>query len=251
MLVLTKFLYSWLLPPGILVAVLFLLWLYLKFKRAAGRKVVLVVGLALYALSLPSVSELLVRGLESRYPQPSAPAGDVLVFLGGGAVAGVPDVEGWDQLSSFSASRLLTVARLQKRLGLPVILSGGKVLPGDAEEAVVGQRVLVGLGVPAREIFVDARSRNTAENARYTKELCVQHGWTQPLLVTSALHLPRATAFFKRAGLNVTPYPCDYQVGNRRRFSLLSLAPRGECLADSSAALKEYLGLLAVKTGLQ
>ena len=62
MLVLTKFLYSWLLPPGILVAVLFLLWLYLKFKGAAGRKVVLVVGLALYALSLPSVSELLVHG---------------------------------------------------------------------------------------------------------------------------------------------------------------------------------------------
>ena len=70
-------------------------------------------------------------------------------------------------------------------------------------------------------------------------------------MVTSAIHLPRATAFFKRAGLNVTPYPCDYQAGTRRRFSLLSLSPRGECLADSSAALKEYLGLLAVKTGLQ
>jgi uncharacterized SAM-binding protein YcdF (DUF218 family) len=98
---------------------------------------------------------------------------------------------------------------------------------------------------------VDAGSRNTAENAQYTKKLCLQHGWKQPILVTSAVHLPRAAAFFKRAGLTVTPYPCDYQAGAARSFSLLSMAPRGDCLADASAALKEYLGLAALKLGLQ
>ena len=251
MLVLTKFLYYWLLPPGILVAVLFLLWLYLKFKHAGGRKVVLIVCVLLYAVSLPVVSELLLWGLERQYQQPSNPAGDVLVFLGGGAVAGVPDVAGRDQLSSISASRLLTVARLQKQTGLPVILSGGKVLPGDAAEALVARRALVSLGLPADQIVVDAGSRNTAENAQYTKKLCLQHGWKQPILVTSAVHLPRAAAFFKRAGLTVTPYPCDYQAGAARSFSLLSMAPRGDCLADASAALKEYLGLAALKLGLQ
>ena len=251
MLILTKFLYYWLLPPGLLVAVLFLLWLYLHCKRAHGARVVLAVCLVLYALSVQPVSELLVRGLEGQYAQPAKPAGDVLVFLGGGAVAGVADVSGQGQLSSVSASRLVTVARLQKVTGLPVILSGGKVLPGDAAEALVGKRVLVDLGVPADKIFVDARSRNTAENARYTKELCQQHGWGQPVLVTSALHLPRAVTFFRRAGLKVTPYPCDYQAGTRRNFSLLSLAPNANHLADASNALKEYVGIFAAKAGAQ
>jgi uncharacterized SAM-binding protein YcdF (DUF218 family) len=68
------------------------------------------------------------------------------------------------------------------------------------------------LGVPETAILLEERSRTTYENAVYTKRIL---GDASVLLVTSAGHLPRATALFRKQGLQVTPYPCGYTVRDR------------------------------------
>lgn len=241
----------WFLPPGLFIILLFLLWMYMRLKHLSGRKFVFFILLLLYILSIAPVSDVLVRGLERHFVPGAHPAGDVLVFLGGGAVTDVPDLGAVDQLSSVSASRLMTAARLQRLTGLALILSGGRIFTAGAEEAVVAKRVLMELGIPESKILVEAHSRNTAENAKYTRVLCGEKKWQQVILITSAMHMPRSVAFFERQGLKVVPYPCDYQVDGTIKLTALSFVPNAGSLSASSAALKEYLGMAAFLAGLQ
>ena len=60
--------------------------------------------------------------------------------------------------------------------------------------------MLLSLGVPENKIFMDDKSRNTAENAAFSKQICEHQGWTKPILVTSAFHMPRSVRFFTREG---------------------------------------------------
>ena len=98
-------------------------------------------------------------------------------------------------------------------------------------------------------IYTDEKSRNTAENAAFSKAICEANGWHRPIVVTSAFHMERAAYLFRREGLDVTPYPCDYHAGTG--VSLYSFVPQASVLADSCLAIKEYVGLAAFRAGLQ
>ncbi len=167
-----KWLYAWILPMG---------------------------GIVL-ALILEPVSNGLIHPLETAYDQPrgTAVAGDVIVLLGGGSRAGVPDFDGTGQVGSAAANRFLMALRLQKAKDLPILLSGGTILKGDANESAIEKRMLLSLGVPEDKIFMDDKSRNTAENAAFSKNICAKQGWSHPILVTSAFHMPRSVRFFQR-----------------------------------------------------
>ena len=161
----------------------------------------------------------------------------------------MPDVDGEGQLSGAAANRFLTALRLHRALGLPLLLSGGKVLPDDASESAVARRMLLSLGAAESMIYTDEESRNTAENAAFSKAICEANGWRRPIVVTSAFHMERAAYLFRREGLDITPYPCDYRAGTG--ISLYSFVPQASVLADSCLAIKEYVGLAAARAGLQ
>ncbi|MCD7873586.1 MAG: hypothetical protein LUH17_01015 [Acidaminococcaceae bacterium] len=133
MLYLQKFIAAWLLPPGCIIAVLVLLRCYCFVKRSRLRYVLTAVTLALYLLATLPVAGLLLQGLERQYVPPvsahSAGKVDAIVVFGGGAVSNVPDISGREALSAISMNRLITGLRLQKRLDVPIIISGGQVLP--------------------------------------------------------------------------------------------------------------------------
>ena len=80
------------------------------------------------------------------------------------------------------------------------------------------------------------------ENALYTAEILEAQGMGPVLLVTSALHMPRALATFRAAGVDAIPAATDFEVMPRPRV-LLDWLPDAEALAASTRALKEYLGL--------
>lgn len=107
MLYIVKWIYSWLLPLGGIVLALGLLAAYQRRRQSAGVKWLAAVVLVLYALSIAPVSNWLLRPLEQEYEQPAAQAldGDVIIMLGGGVLAGVPDVDGEGQLSGAAANR--------------------------------------------------------------------------------------------------------------------------------------------------
>ena len=253
MLYVIKWLYMWILPLGGVFLTLFAILIYMFRKRAAGRWALLVTVLCFYGLSIQPVSHLFVHPLETRYEQPPLDQldGDVIILLGGGSLAGVPDFDGTGQLGLAASHRFLTAVRIQKALHIPILLSGGVVFAGDANEAAIEKRMLLSLEVEEKDIISDEKSRNTAENARFARELCDALGWHPPSVVTSGFHLARAIGFFTREGMNVTPYPCDYRTTDTYRLSLFSFIPQSIVLFDSCLAIKEYVGMMAAKAGLQ
>jgi uncharacterized SAM-binding protein YcdF (DUF218 family) len=104
------------------------------------------------------------------------------------------------------------------------------------------RQFLTDLGVPPDAVWIENHSRSTHENALQTARLLEQHGLQQVLLVTSALHLPRALATFRAAGINALPAPTDFEVMPQPPH-LLRWLPDAQALADSTRALKEYWGL--------
>jgi len=115
--------------------------------------------------------------------------------------------------------------------------------------------VLELLGVPASAILQESRSRNTYENAVEARRLLEPAGANRILLVTSALHMPRAVASFRHQGFEVIPAPTDFwivteeaQTRAGRLFRLAtSVLPDAETLAYTTRALHEYFGIAMYK----
>ena len=146
-----------------------------------------------------------------------------------------------------AANRLLTAVRLQRQLGIPILLSGGQVYEDTGAEAKIARRILIDLGVPESKILVETRSINTTQNARYSAEILRAQGLTQPILVTSAFHMKRAVLNFKKQGIDVVPYPADYQVTHHPVFHYTKLRPQTEALLDNVTVLQETLRTLVTR----
>lgn len=129
MLYVHKFIAGWLLPPGGIIVMLFLLCCYCFKKRSRLRYPLTAVTVTLYLFSILPVAGMLMQGLEKQYVPPALEKitgkTDAVVVLGGGAVRDVPDISGREALSAVSMNRLITGLRLQKRLDIPIIISGG------------------------------------------------------------------------------------------------------------------------------
>jgi uncharacterized SAM-binding protein YcdF (DUF218 family) len=246
MFALKKTITPFILPPGIFILAIVLVALVMVYRKRWKLGLAnLIVGLMLWALSTVPVANFMIRGLESDFPIPSSPSGDVIILLGGGMVEGVPDLSGTTAPSLSTMGRIVTAVRLYQRLGLPIIVTGGR-MNDDADSAIatVAKRLLMDLGVPEKIIIVEDRARDTAQNARLTAAICRQLGFSKPILLTSAYHLKRARMAFDAAGMHVTPFPA-YFLGSRNiSYTWRHLLPRAGSLWTSTNALHEYLGIL-------
>lgn len=233
-----------LLPPGIFV----LLLLAICFRSLARKRwepglLAFLFAAALYTLSIDTVADRLLGGLEARYAIPAEPEGDVIVLLGGGVYGGAHDLTGIGFPSEEMLPRIVTAVRLQRRLGVPVVVSGGKVFDHSAAEAPVVGRVLADLGVPPGKIVLEGRSRDTSENARYTKGVLDAMGGRRPLLVTSAFHMRRSVLAFGKAGVPVTPIPSGFRTWTGKPTGWTDYMPSAAALLRSTISLREYLAL--------
>ena len=247
MMYILKFILLWLLPPGCIILLLAELTFYLFKRKAAGKFAAALITLLLYFASLMPTAQLLTHGLESRYTQQSAVKADVIAVLGGGAVSGVPDIEGEGALAAAGMNRLATGMRLQRMLGVPLIVSGGQVFK-DSGEAEIAKRVLISMGVKENMVYTDTKALNTRQNAQNIIVASKEKGWKRIIVVTSALHIPRAMQNFaavKDSDMEVTAYPCDYLSSGKIVISPFSFVPQAYALDLTAMALKEYLALAA------
>jgi uncharacterized SAM-binding protein YcdF (DUF218 family) len=205
-------------------------------------------ALTLYAVSTNAGSGLLIAPLESRYADinaGSAPQAEAIVLLGGGVIAAAGKHD--EPELAEAGDRVRKAAALYKGAKAPIILcSGGNIdfLAGAGEaEAVSASRILQSLGIPAAAILTEGASRNTHENAEFAWRILNARGVHRVLLVTSAMHMPRAAALFRHAGFTVIPAPGNHLGGWGEPSLLFSLLPDPQSVANSKAALKEYLGL--------
>ena len=246
MIYILKFGAAWILPPGIFILAMLGIAVYLWKKRHQHRAAGLLAALAcaLYLLSIGAVADRLMGTLERTYGVPAEAQGDVIVMLGGGAIADVQDMDGVGMLAQSPSSRLLTTLRLHRRYNLPILLSGGQVFSDTGSEAEIARRVLLSLGVPDEMIYIETRSLTTG---RYSAEILRREGFTQPILVTSAFHLPRAVLYFEREGFAVTPYPADFWVSGNPQLYLIKFAPNVNALYTNTYFLQEKLRIFVTR----
>ena len=252
MLIILKLLYAWLLPPGIFLLAILLAYFFCRKSKNAHW--LLYVFALIYLLSIPAVSDFIIKPLEYAYPQPAVSElkdTQAIVILAGGSYDGVPDFDGTGQNSESTTTRLAAGLRLHRVLHLPMVLSGGRLFDDAVTEASTEYRFLRACGVEERYLIKEDRSRNTAENAKFVKPIYQQQEFNKVILVTSAFHMPRSVALFHREGMQVIPYPTDYRTDKTLRFNAFAFTPSADCVYHNSLAMKEYLGLLAVKMSWQ
>jgi uncharacterized SAM-binding protein YcdF (DUF218 family) len=216
------------------------------------RRLSLLAALLLYLLSTDLVSGLLIAPLEDSSPplgradpatEPAAGDGaGLIVVLGGGSTRGSPEYGGRLALSDSGLRRAAYGAELHRRLGLPLLYTGGAPLegPGAESEASAAVAFWLAQGIAPGSISLEEESRDTAENASLSAGLA--GGW-RIILVTSAFHMPRSLLSFRRAGLDPVPAPTDYR-RDRGGLGWPDLLPRAGALETTSLALHEYVGLL-------
>jgi len=148
---------------------------------------------------------------------------DGIILLGGGGIGGLDAVSALSRdypkarviFSGFSATN-------------PFILKTFAQLGGD----------------PAR-VYIEPRPRTTSEDASYTAALLMPKPGQKWVLVTSAMHMPRAVGCFRIAGFQVDPYPVEFRTARSHPFA--RFAPGSEALSHLDAAAKEWIGLIAYR----
>jgi len=235
-------------PLGTAVVALLLAVLLWRVRAGLARGLVLFALVWLWLWSAPWVSDALRASLERRYPMHAAasmPDADAIVLLGGGIEPAAPP-QRLDVDVNFAGDRMIYAAALYHAGKAPrIIVSGGRLpwTPGAQTEADAMAALLQRLGVPDAAILREGRSRTTRENAAYTRTLLSELPVRRVLLVTSALHMPRAMANFATPGLEIVAAPTDIEVVDRAH-GVLDLLPDTRALDGSARAVKEYLGLL-------
>ena len=200
-----------------------------------------------YLISTGYIGGTILKYQEARYNPPENPSGDVIIMLGGGATLDTPDIDGLGNLGGNAANRLLTTARLQRQLNVPVILAGGQVFEDSGREAVIGKRMLLGLGIPEKMIIIEDSSLNTKQNAENVKKILEAKGFSSPILVTSAFHMERSVLNFSRIGVAVTPFPTDYMANRKSGVYFNNFVPSADGLRSVAIVLRERLGILALR----
>lgn len=249
--IIKKLITPFIMPPGCFAFLLLVTgWRFLIKKRFGPGLTNLMLGALLWAVSTAAVGDWAIQSLEQGLAIPSPLSGDVIVLLGGGTHADVPDLSGTGSPTGDMSARILTTVRAQKMLNVPIIVSGGSSNPDLPPEAPVVARILTDLGVPREQIIQEIRSRDTAENARETLVICRERGFTSPLLVTSAYHMKRSTLSFEKAGLATTALPAQFLTSETRVPNWRHYLPCIGGLNNSYRALHEYLGILFYRLSL-
>lgn len=245
MLAVKKLITAFLIPPGLIIIILMILALWqVRSRRWKQGGAVFLAAVLLWLSAMAPVADLLMGGLERDFPIPSKPSGDVIILLGGGVRQDVADLTGKGSPSSDMLARVVTAVRLQKRLHLPILISGGALFEQKTPEAAIVKRFLVDLGVPDEQVLMEDRSRDTVENAIFSSRICAEHGFKRPLLVTSAYHMRRSVVAFGKQGMAVQPVPAAFQVEPGKKSHWLRYMPSADNLLQTATAFKEHIGLL-------
>ena len=126
-----------------------------------------------------------------------------------------------------------------------ILFSGGSgaLVYDEGSEAPFALRQLEDFGIAPSRIILEDRSRNTVENAVYSKQVANPQPGQRWLLVTSAYHLPRAVGVFRKFGFPVEPYPVDWRTRGPAD-AWRPFATVGDGLRRLDTAVREWAGLL-------
>lgn len=216
-----------------------------------GRKLLIASVVLLAVCGFSPLGSWLLYPLESRFPAWDAAKGapDGIVVLGG-AIDTDPSAVHGIAVFGASADRIIAAAALAHRFpNARILYSGGNanlVSDDTVKEADYATAVFEGLGISRDRVMLERLSRNTFENAEFSKALAAPKSGERWLLLTSAFHMPRSVGIFRKVGFAVEPYPADWRLAGAAdlwTFPIFST----EGLSHTDVALREWMGLLAYR----
>ena len=214
-------------------------------RRRAAPWVAGAAALVLYGFSIDPVANGLARFAEAPARRTIRPdlVYDAAIVLGGGIDAEASSLSGETELGPAGDRLVAGYDLFRSGRARYLLLSAGGPDPSGKVEADWGSALYRRLGVPDDRVVLERVSRNTRENAEESALIVRARGWKSLLLVTSAMHAPRALASFQAAGLFPDLLPVDVR-GNDRPGSWL---PRSAALDRSTEALRELAGRLVYR----
>jgi uncharacterized SAM-binding protein YcdF (DUF218 family) len=247
--VLSKTIGIMMLPANLLIGI-GLLGVILLATRwiSLGRKLLLASVVLIAICAFSPLGNWVLYPLESRFPPWDAARGapDGIVVLGGAIAPERSAAHGFAVFTD-SADRIIATAELARRYpNARIVFSGGSanLISGDAREADYAGAVFESLGVSRERLTMERRSRNTLENAEFSKALAAPKSGERWLLVTSAFHMPRSVGLFRKAGFAVEPYPVDWRMGGREDLWKFGTNVSGG-LGRLDLSMREWIGLVA------
>src|SRR5262245_3499090 len=238
--------------PSNLVATLAALGIALMFTRfhRSGRFLATVGVVLLLLAGLSPLGNILMYPLEERFPpwdaSRCAPAGIVVL---GGAIS--PDVSAAHDAPALTeaAERITAIAELARKYpAARIVYSGGnaRLLLAEANEAEYALKLFESFGIVRERLVAEDRSRNTVQNAQFSKALAAPKPGERWLLVTSAYHMPRAIGIFRHVGFPVEAYPVDWRTRGRIDLVMPFDSLTGG-LRRTDTAVREWVGLVAYR----
>ncbi|MBP2294742.1 YdcF family protein [Azospirillum rugosum] len=248
--VLSKLLWPLVSPGNFLVLVLTAGTILLFSRRHArlGRRFVVGAAFGFLLITFTPLSSMVALPLEERFPKTSLPDQvDGIIMLGGGVNPHLSLDRNEPSLNN-AAERVLAFADLVRRFPAArhVFTGGtGQLFAQEATEDVPLRAALVQAGIDPDSVTYENQSRNTWENAVFSQRMVQPRPGETWLLVTSAMHMPRAVGIFRTVGWPVIPYPVDYRTRpGARPYTRFDLDLQMETLRDS---VREWIGLVAYR----
>lgn len=232
-------------PGSLLVILVITIWLLLKWgAQRHARCLAGLLSLVLLLVALFPVGEWLLHPLESRFSGGLPASVDGIIVLGG-SVDPVKSAA-WNQVEAIATTErefnFLELARRYPQARLAFTGGSGSLGNQAYKEAEWTRKLFAGQGIDITRVSFEDQSRNTYENAVFSKKLLEPGPGENWLLITTAWHMPRAVGVFCKAGFPVTAYPVDHWT---LRGDLLRLEwDFAGNLGELDTALREWLGLL-------
>lgn len=219
-----------------------------RWKRAGAAMMAASIVLLGTAGFLP-VGNALTHVLEARFPawREAGGAPDGIVVLGGAISPKLSQAHG-ESVIDGDAGRITALIKLARAYpAARIVYSGGdaSLLSSESPEADYVYPLLDSFGISRNRVLLETRSRNTAENAAFTKELVNPKTTERWLVVTSAQHMPRAIGCFRKAGFQVEAYPVGWRT--TQHFDSFGERTLSDGLKRLDSAAYEWIGLLAYR----
>jgi uncharacterized SAM-binding protein YcdF (DUF218 family) len=206
----------------------------------AGRRMLVASIVLIAAVGVLPIGSGLALPLEERFPPWDATRGPPtgIIALGGGVIQSEISAGRGEVAVGRTVERIIATAALARRYpDARVVFAGG----GEGDFVI---HFLEKLGVSKDRVIVEGASRNTVENAAFTKQVVMPKPGERWVLVTSAIHMPRAVGVFGKAGFAVDAYPVEYQTSGAQDLWRLPGALMGG-IGITDLAVHEWIGLLA------
>lgn len=240
---LVNFLKSVLLPPASLVLLAFVAAIFIRVKPYWSIRILVVSISLLYLCSIPAIVYPLAGLAEAAPLKPELIEelnADAIVILSASRIKDSPEYAG-DVPNAVTLQRARYGAWLYKKTNYPIIISGGVMSEKykTSESHLIGNLLQQDYNVPVEAL--EQTSRTTYENALYTSELLQSKGYNHILLVSHALHLPRAKQAFEAFDIQVTSAPTVFYAGHKIAF-FKQILPNTKALRASSYLFHELIG---------